>query len=313
MLYKLGNEISKEGDLGFCSIAHIDNLPDFDTISYAEMSNHEGPEITTPLAIKALFNGHEYFEINKKDIGLSKNEFLIINPGQHYKSKIQTKDLTHTFSLTISQRTISEVIHGLLSPVEKQLDDLSSSLSFPYLFWNEVHKGDYGFLKSLEDIKKLVLDNDLDIFQLKESIYRVVTRLFLKHEKIRKDIQKVPAIKNGTRREILKRLTLTKEFIEAEFTNGITLDSISKVSAISPYYLIRLFNNVFGITPHQYIMKLKLQKARGLLVSTKLNISEICNLLNIQSQQSFSNLFNREFNCSPLLFRKKNSKINTNL
>lgn len=64
-----------------------------------------------------------------------------------------------------------------------------------------------------------------------------------------------------------KSLLSAKEFINAYASKEISLEHLSKVIGMSKYHLIRQFQASFGITPHQYQIQSRIQKAKCLLKS----------------------------------------------
>ena len=59
-----------------------------------------------------------------------------------------------------------------------------------------------------------------------------------------------------------KLLLKAKEYIHDNVTEDISIDELSQIVNISKYHFIRMFRNQFGLTPHQYILNLKVNQAR---------------------------------------------------
>ncbi|NDV18402.1 AraC family transcriptional regulator [Pseudodesulfovibrio sp. JC047] len=57
-------------------------------------------------------------------------------------------------------------------------------------------------------------------------------------------------------------LLRAREYIHDNITEDISIDVLSGVASLSKYHFIRLFRNQFGLTPHQYILNLKINKVR---------------------------------------------------
>lgn len=66
-----------------------------------------------------------------------------------------------------------------------------------------------------------------------------------------------------------KSLLNAKEYIHAYASQEISLENLSRTVGMSKYHLIRQFQSSFGITPHQYQIQSRLQKAKNLLKSGK--------------------------------------------
>lgn len=117
--------------------------------------------------------------------------------------------------------------------------------------------------------------------------------------------QNITAVKASTRLEIFKRVALAKEWMEANYSSGCTLEDIAVVANMNSQHFLRMFRQIFQITPHQYLVNIKLEKAKQLLHTTTLPVLEICNAIGFESVYSFSLLFRKKFGLPPARFRKK--------
>jgi AraC family transcriptional regulator len=120
---------------------------------------------------------------------------------------------------------------------------------------------------------------------------------------------RLPLKKKATRREMYRRLCIGADYIESCFTEELTLDDISKRSAISKFHFLRLFKSVFYVTPSEYIVSLRMKKAKELLRRSDRNVSEVCSSVGYESLPSFSNLFKKHAGCSPQDYRLTNRAL----
>lgn len=100
-----------------------------------------------------------------------------------------------------------------------------------------------------------------------------------------------------------------RQILEQEYTTPITLEQLSKEVALSPYYLIRLFYRAHKQTPRQYLVQLRINRAKELLISSDLSITHICALVGYESLGSFSTLFYRTVGLSPRAYRASSRSI----
>lgn len=98
------------------------------------------------------------------------------------------------------------------------------------------------------------------------------------------------------------------EFMERHYMEPIQLQHIAESAFISSRECLRLFKNVIGTSPKQYLMQLRMKKAKYLLEQTTVPISEICACCGFQDQSYFSKMFRRQFGSSPARFRKEGTK-----
>jgi len=104
--------------------------------------------------------------------------------------------------------------------------------------------------------------------------------------------------------EILERLNLAREFMHSNIDRPISLSQIARNASLSTYHFLRLFKEVFGETPRQYLIRNRLEKARKLLVNTELSVTDISLEIGFESISHFTRLFNRRFGSSPGKFRQ---------
>jgi AraC-like DNA-binding protein len=100
-----------------------------------------------------------------------------------------------------------------------------------------------------------------------------------------------------------KRLLRAKEFMDAHFMKPICLSEISQNAFFSTYHFIRLFKKTYHITPHKYLIKRRIEKAKQLFLNHELTITTICYIIGFESLGSFSILFKKHTGYSPLEYK----------
>lgn len=102
-----------------------------------------------------------------------------------------------------------------------------------------------------------------------------------------------------------------KYYLDINYAEKIKLQDVAKSFGIHPNYLTRIFHEKYGVSPKQYLMDLKLKKARRLLTTTELSVSVISSSLGFDDQLAFSKIFKKELAVSPSEYRKQ-SRIPSN-
>ncbi|RMD80899.1 MAG: AraC family transcriptional regulator [Lentisphaerae bacterium] len=95
-----------------------------------------------------------------------------------------------------------------------------------------------------------------------------------------------------------------KHFIESHYRSPITLAEIAGHAALSPNYLVNLFKKHYGTSPGQYLLRLRLERARELMYQPDLRIGEVARLTGFVDQRYFSRMFRRYFGTSPSEYRE---------
>ena len=83
----------------------------------------------------------------------------------------------------------------------------------------------------------------------------------------------------------------------------VTLEELSKIAEFSPQYICRLFKECLNTRPFEYITKIRITKAKLLMLDTDLSLSEIHNLVGYKDSSYFSAIFKRHEKMSPNDFR----------
>ena len=93
------------------------------------------------------------------------------------------------------------------------------------------------------------------------------------------------------------------EEIRGALHRGIHLDMLAEKSGLSYVQFLRRFKGVAGMSPSDYVIALRLQKAKALLSETELLIREIALACGFENEYYFSNFFKKHTTLSPTAFR----------
>jgi AraC family transcriptional regulator len=76
------------------------------------------------------------------------------------------------------------------------------------------------------------------------------------------------------------------------------------VAGLSGYHFLRLFAQVTGVTPHQYLLRSRLHHAARLLAQPELSIAEIAFAVGFGDLSNFIRTFRRAAGSAPRQFRR---------
>lgn len=94
------------------------------------------------------------------------------------------------------------------------------------------------------------------------------------------------------------------QHIEEHYAGISSLSELASAVNLSPAYLCRLFRRFGRETPHQSIMRHKLNRAAELLMSQAMNVGEVASAVGYEDTFHFSRLFKKRFGDSPKNFHK---------
>jgi AraC-like DNA-binding protein len=106
-------------------------------------------------------------------------------------------------------------------------------------------------------------------------------------------------------RNTLRKLCAARDLLRDCLDQELTLEDISLETDLSAWHLLRTFRSAFGETPHEFLTRMRLERARDLLTITSRPVTEICFDVGFTSLGSFSALFRRHVGISPAEFRRQ--------
>lgn len=101
----------------------------------------------------------------------------------------------------------------------------------------------------------------------------------------------------------LRKLCQVRDLMRDCLDQELTLDDLSAEIDLSTWHFLRAFRSSFGETPHAFLTRLRLDRAKELLTITTRPVTEICFDVGFSSLGSFSTLFRRYVGMSPAAFR----------
>jgi AraC-like DNA-binding protein len=101
-----------------------------------------------------------------------------------------------------------------------------------------------------------------------------------------------------------RRAVETALWIEANSQQQIDLDAAASQAGISPFHFLRLFANVLGVTPHQYLVRSRLRHAARLLADEDISVTDIAYDVGFGDLSNFVRTFHRVAGVSPRAFRE---------
>ena len=99
------------------------------------------------------------------------------------------------------------------------------------------------------------------------------------------------------------RLLRVMDYMQHHCTDELTSHQLAAEAGISSFHFSRLFKEKLGITPHRYLVRLRMQLARSLLGETAMSIGEVAVSCGYMHHGHFAAAFSNEYKCNPKEFR----------
>ena len=109
-------------------------------------------------------------------------------------------------------------------------------------------------------------------------------------------------VKNGKAKELV---AIAKQYMDENFDQGITVSEAAAYAFLSQGYFTRAFRDDTGISPMNYLMKKRIEKACKLLQNNEIKVSAISLQSGFSSPQRFNVAFRKQMGMTPMEYRKK--------
>jgi AraC-like DNA-binding protein len=100
-----------------------------------------------------------------------------------------------------------------------------------------------------------------------------------------------------------RHLLRAKDLVDARYREPLDVPSLARAARLSPAHFSREFRRAFGVTPHQYLLTRRMERAAALLCNTDRPVADIYLVVGLRSVGSFTSRFSRTFGLSPTAYR----------
>lgn len=239
-----------------------------------------------------VLSGTVNYRINDKFYKITEKTLLPFNPGVYHRETLIKGE--QTTELHIGFRNIK--IDGL--PINYILkDNLEVPLKFTQ-FKDDFHKC---CLEIIEEQEACEIGKEL---VLKSLIMKLIA-LFLKETNYVKN-KKITNRYNFPFYNKANMVKIILEYFDNNYMSNVSLDDIAKNMYVSPVYISKIFKEKTGESPINYLINLRLEKAKDLLLTTESPIKVIAQSVGYNDAYYFSKLFKKYYGYSPSKFKAIN-------
>lgn len=99
-----------------------------------------------------------------------------------------------------------------------------------------------------------------------------------------------------------------KDYITRNFTSDISLTEIADYCNVSPFHFSRIFKTFTSVSPHQFLLAVRLKNSELLLKETVLPVADVAFSSGFNSIEHFTSAFRQKYHSPPAKFRVKPSR-----
>jgi AraC-like DNA-binding protein len=229
--------------------------------------------------------------IGKTTYVLKEGDILIIPPGE----------LHELIAPDLGIRRILLFDFSLISNL-KGLSKILSVLNQPRLINQNTAPDIHSQLQNLFDE---ITDEYLSKNTLREAaIYSLIIKMFvLTGRKYMNTENLFPDVKLNKQREYIEKFTIIFEYINNNYSEDITLDTIADVAGFSKFHFSRLFKQFTDMSFYDYLNQRRVKEAEKYLLDPNLPITEVAMRSGFSSIATFNRVFKSFKECTPTEFK----------
>ena len=245
------------------------------------------------LSIKLARGGRERYFVDGRSIAVDDDSFLILNDDRTYGSRFEDDLDIESFSVFFRPGMAEEVFGAVMTPVERALAEGGEGRPRSVEFTEALHPHDTIVSPVLRYVRYGVTSGVEDGHWYEEQLQFLLERMLAHHRRVTEQMQRLPALKGTTRREILRRLALAVDLVHSGYDRDIGLAEMARAACLSKFHFLRLFSELHGLTPHAYLQRKRAQVAARLLATTTMKSGDVAGRVGFRSRSTLARQLRR--------------------
>jgi YesN/AraC family two-component response regulator len=277
-IYKVKDTINKKPPFKLLYITHSE----YDKGWHSTQHTHHFSELFY------IVKGKGSFVLSNLELPIKENDLVIINPNVIHTEKSNKHDSLEYIALGIEGLSFSKE------------NDENSQLGL-YIFQADRENILFYLKRLLEEI------------QGHKENYEIICQNIIEILIIKLTREKQLTVTKTEAQNMNKISAFIMYYLNQNYRDPITLDKLASVGHINKYYLAHTFKKDMGISPIEYLNRIRIKEAKLLLETTDYSIAHIAAFTGFSSQSFFTQAFKRTTNKTPSRYRKVMKGISYNV
>lgn len=272
-----------------------------DRVYYSELLEWFTNNAFRSFSIKYVVEGSIRYRCGNKEYRVQQDQFLLTSKQPYVRAYFDARQPVKSICIDICPSSIDATFAVLSAKEDHNLDNyMAGYFEHPYFFEKIYNTGNSQLSLQLKQ-----LGNDLKSASFYEGLVNEEWFLMLTEHIIMQEKQNCDALKNilskktSTRKEIYERLLIGKEFMNDNYLQNPEIAVVARHCNLSVYHFFRSFKQAFGVSPYQYMLRLRLNYALCLLNTNTMSVTDIAGRCGFPDVFTFSKAFKRQFDLSP--------------
>lgn len=223
--------------------------------------------------------GQGHFFINGQERVVSAGNIIVYLPGQPQEYVYFKDDKTDVYWVHFTGSDVEKIIDYYNIRLSENIIYIGTSPDYQWLFGQIIQELQLCRPK-FEELISLLLRN----------IFILISRNLIGANRADNSLE--------------NEVELAMHYFRENYRSEINVEDYALSRGMSASNFYRVFKQISGSTPLQYILKLRLSNAQNLLENSNLSIAEIASAVGYENPLYFSRLFNKHIGVSPSEYRK---------
>ena len=263
-------------------------------VVHGRARRYEMRNVSSPLSLKSVVEGTAEWVTDAGRFELSPGMLLVVNDGEDYSIEVDALQPVETFCVFFAKGFVEDAFRSATTPSDSLLDREAEP---SVVFHERLHFG--GELLEAMAAAYARIDSDSALDASMYALGRTIVRASCD---IEARVGGLPALRASTRAELARRIGRAIELMHGAFAQPLSVEELARHACLSPFHFHRLFVAFTGETPHRYLRRLRLDRARALLRSGTVSVTDAAQACGFDSPTSFSTAFARQFGAPPRTF-----------
>ncbi len=275
------------------------------TLVYSKLTSFYKPILADGVSIKYVITGEEFYSLNNKRFSIKENECFISNQPLDGNALIDSKKDVHGVCMNITFKIIQDIESSLADCKFLEGDALYSDSILKGDIFEVFHLSKNNFSQKLQALSLAKNTHSLDYQNNNENLFFEIGEAFVLDQAPKLSyLTRINTAKPETKKEIVKRLCWAKEHLESYFFLDIQVKDLARIATMSEFHFSRMFKMVFRYSPYQYQIKLRMERAKQLVICKDRLIQDIAQEVGYSDIHVFSKAFKKYFGMFPTAFKK---------
>jgi AraC family transcriptional regulator len=235
----------------------------------------ELPGGARPLALIAARNGRVICEVASRGVAVDDDAFLVLNAGWHGAALIHGTSAVECTQIYFPESMVADVAYMADHSAAELLDNPIATLAPTVPFQEHLARHERLVSPVLRYMQHCIRSGQATPEWLDEQISCLLHRMFVLKRRTRERIETLDCVRPATRLELYRRVAQAADYIDSHFERAFGLQELASVACLSRFHLLRLFRQIYGVTPHSYKEQKRVLVARRMLAAGALSRGEI--------------------------------------